>query len=92
MYMFHLQKILKKYNIERKGLVHVGAHYGQEYKLYKQLGFKKILFVENVFSNPICKSVIIKCFFCSCRIIAGSDSIILTLTIKIIPLWEIKSL
>lgn len=38
--------IIKKYNIRRDGVIHVGMHQAEEYPLYKNAGFKNILFIE----------------------------------------------
>ena len=46
MFTFNLKKILNKYNVEPIGVVHVGASWGQEYYLYRYVGFKKMLFFE----------------------------------------------
>lgn len=42
----HLKPILKEYSIPSKGIIHVGAHDGQEVDKYKQAGFKNLLMVE----------------------------------------------
>jgi len=42
-----LKSLLEKYEISsRKGVIHVGAHVGEEIQLYKDLGFKNILAFE----------------------------------------------
>jgi FkbM family methyltransferase len=43
-----LEQIIKKYNFTPCGVIHVGAHHGQEYPLYKKLGFEKIIMFEPV--------------------------------------------
>lgn len=37
---------IKKYNIKPSGVVHVGAHFGQEVPEYKRMGAKKIILIE----------------------------------------------
>lgn len=39
-----------EYNINPKGIIHIGAHEGQELKLYNNLGFEKVFLIE---ANPI---------------------------------------
>lgn len=41
-------KIQKTYNLDIKGIIHIGAHYGQEYEFYKTLGVKDLLFFEPI--------------------------------------------
>lgn len=47
--MFDLPKMLQKYNIQPRGIIHLGAHQGKEAKLYQSLKSNKILLVE---ANP----------------------------------------
>jgi len=44
--LISLEHIVKKYALNIKGVLHVGAHYGQEYKDYKNLGIKNMIFFE----------------------------------------------
>lgn len=41
-----LEKFCKKFRIRVKGVIHVGAHWGQEYNVYKAIGAKKVIFIE----------------------------------------------
>jgi FkbM family methyltransferase len=43
-----LQKMIQKYNLKVHGVIHIGAHYGQEYSDYKKQGIKNMLFFEPV--------------------------------------------
>lgn len=43
--------IYRKYNMKIKGLLHIGAHYGQEFNLYRQHDIKKIIFFEPLKNN-----------------------------------------
>ena len=44
--------ILKsKYNLEIKGVIHIGAHYGQEFKEYEKAQIKNLIFFEPVKLN-----------------------------------------
>lgn len=43
--LLDLKDLIKKYNLKIQGVIHVGAHYGEEWPLYKQLGiYHKVLF------------------------------------------------
>lgn len=44
-----LKYIHEKYKIQSKGVLHIGAHLGQEAGTYNQLGMKKMIFIE---ANP----------------------------------------
>lgn len=44
--LLNFTELCKKYNIRLKGVIHVGAHLGQEYDDYKKNGADKILFIE----------------------------------------------
>jgi FkbM family methyltransferase len=47
--MLDLVKMYEKYQIPKKGVIHVGAHEGGEIKFYQKLGIPKVVFVE---ANP----------------------------------------
>lgn len=49
--IFNFQKIVKQYNINIKGVIHVGAHYGNEYEFYKNTNIKNMLFFEPLQNN-----------------------------------------
>lgn len=36
--------IISKYDLKIKGVLHIGAHYGQEYKLYKSHNINNLMF------------------------------------------------
>ena len=44
--LLDLQQLNKKYNLYIKGVAHVGAHFGQEFNVYKQLGINNVIFFE----------------------------------------------
>jgi FkbM family methyltransferase len=46
-----LDKIQSNYHLNIKGVIHIGAHYGGEYKDYKRHGIKHMMFFEPVLSN-----------------------------------------
>ena len=41
--------LFSEVDVEKKGIIHIGAHKGQEVALYLELGFKKIMLIE---ANP----------------------------------------
>lgn len=43
------EHLLKQYNITPKGVIHVGAHIGEELEHYINLGVKKLIYIE---ANP----------------------------------------
>lgn len=43
-----LEQLIKNFNLKIKGVIHVGAHVGQEYSIYKKLGIRKIAWFEPV--------------------------------------------
>jgi len=45
-----LKTIAEKYNIQSKGVLHIGAHEGQEAQTYADLGMHKMIFIE---ANPV---------------------------------------
>lgn len=47
----YLPIILKQLKLTVKGCIHIGAHWGQEYPLYKHLGIKNLLFYEPLKNN-----------------------------------------
>lgn len=49
--LLDLKKIKEKYNIDINGVIHIGAHFGEEYKLYKSLEINNLIFFEPVKSN-----------------------------------------
>lgn len=46
-----LHTLVSKYNLEIKGVIHIGAHYGQEYEEYERFGITDLLFFEPVKKN-----------------------------------------
>lgn len=49
--LLDFDKILKKYNMNIKGVIHIGAHYGQEHTLYKKNGINNIVYFEPLSKN-----------------------------------------
>ncbi|HQJ56993.1 MAG TPA: FkbM family methyltransferase [Caldisericia bacterium] len=48
-----LVKLKEKYNLNIKGIIHVGAHWGGEYKLYNDLNIPNMIFFEPLSNNFI---------------------------------------
>jgi FkbM family methyltransferase len=44
--MISLKEALDKYTIQPKGVIHVGAHYGQEHSIYKECGVDNFVYIE----------------------------------------------
>lgn len=57
--LLDLKKLKEKYNLNIKGVLHIGAHFGQEFKTYENLGIKNVMFFEplphtfNVLKNNV---------------------------------------
>lgn len=49
--LIKLHNIIKDYSLQIKGVIHVGAHHGQEYPDYIQAGIENMMFFEPVKSN-----------------------------------------
>jgi hypothetical protein len=43
-----IEDLIKKYDLTFKGIIHVGAHEGQEVELYEKLGIKNIMLFEPI--------------------------------------------
>ena len=43
---FNLKNLIKKYELDIHGIIHIGANKGEEYNLYKSLGIKNLILVE----------------------------------------------
>jgi FkbM family methyltransferase len=43
-----LDKMIKRYGFKINGVLHIGAHFGQEYEAYVKAGVKKMIFFEPV--------------------------------------------
>ncbi|MBR8840968.1 MAG: FkbM family methyltransferase [Stigonema ocellatum SAG 48.90 = DSM 106950] len=46
-----LEELVQKYHVKIRGLIHVGAHYGQEYEIYQKLGIANLIFFEPLSRN-----------------------------------------
>jgi FkbM family methyltransferase len=44
-------QLVDKYNLKIKGIIHVGAHYGQEYELYQSFQIDNLVFFEPLSKN-----------------------------------------
>ena len=49
--LIDLRKLNQKYNLNINGVIHIGAHYGEENDIYKQLQIKNIVYVEPIKST-----------------------------------------
>jgi len=41
-----LPQLLSQYHFTVRGVIHIGAHHGQEYSMYKDAGIKNIIMIE----------------------------------------------
>jgi FkbM family methyltransferase len=46
-----LESLKEKYNLNIKGIIHVGGHYGQEHKNYKANGIDNLIYFEPLISS-----------------------------------------
>ena len=44
--LIDFKKAVAKHRMQIKGCLHVGAHFGQEYNMYRELGIEKMMFFE----------------------------------------------
>ena len=49
--LLDLKRIIKEYNITIKNAYHIGAHFGEEYEIFKECGANKIMMFEPLESN-----------------------------------------
>lgn len=49
--MISLKHIVGRYNLNITGILHIGAHYGEEYFSYREQGIENMIFFEPVKSN-----------------------------------------
>lgn len=44
--LLNFLELVKKYNVKSKGVISIGAHFGEEYEDYVKAGIEKIVFIE----------------------------------------------
>jgi len=49
--LLNFNELYKKYDMKIKGVIHIGAHYGEEHDLYKQKNIENIVYVEPLTNN-----------------------------------------
>lgn len=49
--LLDLNELILKYHLKIKGVIHIGAHHGQEHNLYKEHNINKIVYFEPLKSN-----------------------------------------
>jgi FkbM family methyltransferase len=49
--LLNLDNLKEKYDLKIKGVLHIGAHVGQEYKTYQRLGINNVMFFEPIQST-----------------------------------------
>ena len=46
--LLDLINLKEKYNLDIKGIIHIGGHFGQEFKTYEQLNIDRVMFFEPI--------------------------------------------
>lgn len=46
--LFDFKNLIEKYDMKIKGIIHIGAHFGQEFSVFESLGIKNFMFFEPV--------------------------------------------
>ncbi len=49
--LLDLRHLIDKYQLEIVGIIHIGAHHGEEYATYVDLGIRRLVFIEPLASN-----------------------------------------
>ncbi|MBK5202107.1 MAG: FkbM family methyltransferase [Prolixibacteraceae bacterium] len=49
--LIKLDKIIKDFNLNIRGVLHIGAHYGEEYQDYKKQGIENMMFFEPIVAS-----------------------------------------
>jgi FkbM family methyltransferase len=49
--LLDFEKLITKYSLQIEGVIHIGAHFGQEHNLYKKTNIKNIVYVEPLSKN-----------------------------------------
>jgi len=49
--LLNLENLVKKYNLSIKGIIHIGAHFGEENNVYNKLNIKNRVFFEPLEKN-----------------------------------------
>jgi FkbM family methyltransferase len=49
--LFNLKNIIKTFNLKIDGILHIGAHHGNEYKIYNDLNIDNCFFIEPLKHN-----------------------------------------
>lgn len=76
--LIDLKEAIKNHDLRIRGIVHVGAHYGQEYEAYYSNGIKDIVFIEpcdaayKVLEGRVGKDPKVLLFKCACGEVEGS--------------------
>lgn len=49
--LLDFNSLVKKYDLKIRGVIHIGAHYGEEHKLYKENNINNIIYFEPLKNN-----------------------------------------
>jgi FkbM family methyltransferase len=86
-------RLITKYNMNIKGIIHIGGHYGQEYDLYKVLNIP-VLFFEpitshyNVLKNKVKDENNVLTYQCA----LGNENKIITMNVEVINQGQSSSI
>lgn len=77
--LISLNQLIQKYHLEIDGVIHVGAHHGEEVQMYHNHNIKNIILIEpcapafNLLKNKFAAHHHIKLFNCACAAIDGES-------------------
>jgi FkbM family methyltransferase len=72
--LISLKEIKDKYNMNIRGVLHIGGHYGEESKVYNSIGIQHAIFFEPMKSSfDICKEAVEKHGYEAINIALGSS-------------------
>jgi FkbM family methyltransferase len=81
--ILNFNELIKKYNLNIEGIIHIGGHYGQEYDIYKILNIPIIFFEPlsnnyNILKNKIKDNINVQTFQCA----LGNENKIVTMNVE----------
>jgi len=82
--LLNIHELFARYKVQVTGVIHVGAHWGQEFEAYSFLGVEKLVFIEpcqaafQILLNKFSNNPNIKLFNCACGQISGTSAMFTT--------------
>lgn len=85
-----LHELIPKYNMKITGIIHIGAHHGEEHATYTEIGVNKVVYFEpsNRSFNTLIKNVPIECAY---NYAIGEEDKILEMNIEILDSYGCSS-